>query len=82
MSRLQLALRVADLEASIAFYSKLVIAALAEITTLTLLWPATAFLLPVARFPALLWLVTAGVLLPARRPRRAPRQVGVDEVAA
>ncbi len=46
----------------------LVVAALAEATTLVLIWPALAVLLPIARFPGLLWLVVAGFRLPHRRP--------------
>lgn len=50
----------------------LVIAGVAEAATVSLIWPAAAVLLPVARFPGLIWLVVAGLLLPARRPRRDP----------
>jgi len=50
----------------------LVVAGLAELTTLTLIWPALSPLLPVARYPALVWLIAAGLLLPRRRPRRGP----------
>jgi len=45
----------------------LIIAALAELTTVVLIWPSMAPLLPIARFPALIWLVVAGLLLPHRR---------------
>jgi hypothetical protein len=48
----------------------LVIAALAELTTLTLLVADASFLLPVARFTGLAWLVIAGFLLPLDRERR------------
>ena len=51
-------------------WSGIVIAALAELTTLALIWPSFAVLLPVARFSGLVWLIVAGALLPARRPRR------------
>ncbi|MGF7233786.1 MAG: hypothetical protein ACQSGP_02320 [Frankia sp.] len=47
----------------------LAVAALAEATTLVLVWPALAVLLPIARFPGLVWLIVAGTLLPHRRPR-------------
>jgi hypothetical protein len=47
----------------------LVIAALAELTTLVLIWPGFDVLLPIARFTGLVWLVVAGALLPTRRPR-------------
>ncbi|MBG0822616.1 hypothetical protein HS048_17915 [Planomonospora sp. ID91781] len=46
----------------------LVIAVVAELTTLTLLVPEAAYLLPV-RFAALAWLVVAAVRLPADRRR-------------
>jgi hypothetical protein len=45
----------------------LVIAVIAELTTLVLIWPALAVLLPVARFTGLIWLIVAGALLPLRR---------------
>ncbi|WP_067168507.1 hypothetical protein [Microtetraspora niveoalba] len=48
----------------------LAVAAVAELSTLTLLVPDAAFLLPVARFTALAWLVAVGFLLPRTRPRR------------
>jgi hypothetical protein len=48
----------------------LVIAAVAELTTVTLIWPSASVLLPIARFPGLIWLVAAGLLLPLRRTRR------------
>ncbi|MCW2653013.1 MAG: hypothetical protein JWR32_3989 [Mycobacterium sp.] len=52
-------------------WSGLVIAAVAELTALVLIWPGLSPLLPVARFPALVWLVVAGALLPLRRRREA-----------
>jgi hypothetical protein len=51
-------------------WAGLAIAALAELTTLALIWPALAGLLPAARFPALAWLIAVGLVLPRRRPRR------------
>jgi hypothetical protein len=48
----------------------LVIAAVAELATVSLVWDGAAVLLPIARFPALIWLVAAGYLLPRARPRR------------
>jgi hypothetical protein len=45
----------------------LVLAVLAELSTFTLVWPALAFLLPIARFGGMAWLVAAGALLPVRR---------------
>jgi len=45
----------------------LVVAALAELSALTLIAPAAAYLLPAARFPALIWMICVGVLLPKSR---------------
>jgi hypothetical protein len=47
----------------------LVLALLAELSSLTLLLDPAAYLLPVARFGGLAWLIAAGVLLPRRRAR-------------
>jgi len=47
----------------------LVIAALAELATLTLLIDDASYLLPVARFTGLAWLIIAGFLLPRERQR-------------
>ena len=44
------------------------IAIVSELSTLVLLWPGAMLLLPIARFPGLLWLVLAGALLPTSRP--------------
>jgi hypothetical protein len=52
-------------------WAGLTIAALAELSTLTLLAPAAALLLPVARFTGLAWLIAAGFLLPRSRANRA-----------
>ncbi|MCT7364364.1 hypothetical protein A7G45_15950 [Mycolicibacterium llatzerense] len=46
------------------------IAVAAELTTVVLIWPQAAPLLPIARFSALIWLVAIGVLLPQRRAAR------------
>jgi hypothetical protein len=48
----------------------LVIAAVGELATLALLWPELSVLVPLARFPGLIWLVVAGFRLPRRRARR------------
>jgi len=50
----------------------LVLAVVAEVSTVSLIWPAASVLLPIARFPGLIWLTAAGVLLPAQRVRRGP----------
>jgi hypothetical protein len=41
------------------------IAVVAELSTLSLIWPDLSVLLPLARFPGLVWLVVAGFRLPA-----------------
>jgi hypothetical protein len=51
----------------------LVIAVLAELTTLVLVWTELGFLLPIARLAALIWLVAAGALLPRLRRNRDAR---------
>jgi hypothetical protein len=45
----------------------LALAAVAELSALTLLLDGAAYLLPVARFGGLAWLIAAGVMLPKRR---------------
>lgn len=49
----------------------LAVAVLTELSFLSLVWPDLAVLVPLARFPALAWLVAAGLLLPHSRPRAA-----------
>ena len=46
-----------------------VLAAVAELSTLTLLTLDAAPTLPVARFGGLVWLIAVSLLLPASRPR-------------
>jgi hypothetical protein len=48
-------------------WAGLAIAGLCEVTTLVLIWPAVAPMLPVARVSALAWLVLAGARLPLQR---------------
>lgn len=50
-------------------WAGLVIAGVAELTTLALIWPEVSPLLPVARLAGLIWLIVAGALLPLRRQR-------------
>ncbi|MCW2547639.1 MAG: hypothetical protein JWN96_2099 [Mycobacterium sp.] len=57
----------------------LVIAAVAEVSTISLIWSPLAVLLPIARFPGLLWLITAGVLLPQRRQKRVSQSGAITE---
>lgn len=45
----------------------LVIAAIAELSTLALLWTHLSVLIPLGRFPGLLWLIVVGFRLPQRR---------------
>ena len=54
------------------------IAVLAELTTLVLVWTELGFLLPIARLGALIWLVTAGALLPLRRQNKHATRPGVS----
>jgi hypothetical protein len=51
-------------------WTGLVIAGLAELTTLVLIWSELSPMLPVARFAGLVWLIAAGVVLPLRRKNR------------
>ncbi|MEU7870847.1 DUF4386 domain-containing protein [Dactylosporangium sp. NPDC049140] len=50
-------------------WAGLAIAAVAELSTLALLVDGAAYLLPVARFTAIAWLIAAGFLLPRQRGR-------------
>jgi len=56
-------------------WTGLVIAAVAELTTLALIWPGLSPLLPVARFTGLIWLIVAGAMLPLRRRNRQQARV-------
>ncbi|ORA40129.1 hypothetical protein BST13_00615 [Mycobacterium aquaticum] len=51
-------------------WAGLVIAVLAELATLVLIWPETAAVLPIARFTGFVWLIVVGALLPKRRTDR------------
>ena len=50
-------------------WTGLAVAAVAELATLSLLFEGAAYLLPVARFAGLAWLIAAGFKLPLHRPR-------------
>jgi hypothetical protein len=50
-------------------WAGLVIAGIAELSTLALLIDLAAYLLPIARFAGLAWLIAAGFLLPRQRAR-------------
>lgn len=51
-------------------WAGLAIAVVAELSALSLVTPNLAILVPIGRFPALIWLVIAGALLPRRRKAR------------
>lgn len=63
-------------------WTGLIIAGIAELTTLVLIWPSLAAMLPIARFPALVWLIVAGLLLPHRRPQTRRPTAGAIARAA
>jgi hypothetical protein len=46
----------------------------AELSSLSLLSSTAAFLLPIARFPGLVWLVCVALLLPRARGAQTPTQ--------
>ncbi|MFL5299425.1 MAG: DUF4386 domain-containing protein [Anaeromyxobacteraceae bacterium] len=52
-------------------FAGILIAVVAEVSSLTLVAPPAAALLPVARFPAIAWLAVAAALLPTRRREAA-----------
>jgi hypothetical protein len=54
----------------------LVLAVIAELSTLSIIADGAGYLLPIARFPALAWLVVAGFLLPRTRRRTVPEAAG------
>jgi hypothetical protein len=45
----------------------LALAAVAELSWLSLIVPGAAYLLPAARFPAFVWILAVGALLPRSR---------------
>ncbi|MDX6317839.1 MAG: hypothetical protein QOD35_1239 [Nocardioidaceae bacterium] len=57
-------------------WAGLALAALAEVTTLALVWPGLSLLVPLVRFPALAWLIAVGFALPHRLTRRPVAQTG------
>jgi hypothetical protein len=52
-------------------WSGLVVAAIAELSSLTIVTPSAAYLLPVARFSGFIWLIVVGATLPSTRLRQA-----------
>jgi hypothetical protein len=57
-------------------WAGLVLAALAEVTTLALVWPGLGLLVPLVRFPALAWLIAVGFALPHRLRSRPNARMG------
>jgi hypothetical protein len=57
-------------------WAGLALAALAEVTTLALVWPGLSLLVPLVRFPALAWLIAVGFALPHRLRSRPVAQKG------
>lgn len=49
----------------------LIIAAVAEVSTLSIVFPGLSLLLPIARFSSFVWMVVAGFSIPARRASTA-----------
>jgi hypothetical protein len=45
----------------------LIVAAIAELSSISMLLPAASPLLPLGRFPALIWLIVAGFSIPKKR---------------
>ncbi|AKU92715.1 hypothetical protein [Vulgatibacter incomptus] len=54
-------------------WSGIALAAIAELSTLSLVLPVFAYLLPLARFPSFAWLIVAALLLPSTRKRSISR---------
>ena len=55
--------------------SGIVLAAIGELSALSLIASSALFLVPLTRFPGFIWLIAAGFLLPASRSRSTPRRV-------
>jgi hypothetical protein len=51
----------------------LAVAAVAELSSLSIVLAAATYLLPLARFTGFIWMIVAGATLPATRGGRAPR---------
>jgi hypothetical protein len=61
-------------------WTGLVIAVCSELSFFAMLFEPLQFLFAIGRFGGLLWLVVAGFLLPANRPRNATQAVGTVEL--
>jgi hypothetical protein len=57
-------------------WAGLALAAIAEVTTLALVWPGLSLLVPLVRFPSLAWLIAAGFALPHRLRTRPVARTG------
>lgn len=55
------------------------IALVAQFGTLSLAFDGAAFLLPVARFPGLIWLITAAAMMPRTRPNAARSNLTAEQ---
>jgi hypothetical protein len=55
-------------------WSGLFVASVAELSSLSIAFAPAMYLLPLARFTGLAWLIVVGALLPSTRVRRAPRE--------
>jgi hypothetical protein len=55
------------------------IGVVAELSSLSLLWPAAMVLLPLARFPGLIWLLAVGATLPTAREREPSSRATLAE---
>jgi hypothetical protein len=62
----------------------LVVAVIAELSTFSLVWPLLAILLPLARFPAFVWMICVAVRLPRSKQaaRSDARGGGTEEGSA
>ena len=47
----------------------LVVAVIAEVSTLSMIFPSLSILLPLGRFPSFIWMLVAGVTIPKQRKR-------------
>jgi hypothetical protein len=55
------------------------VATIAELSTLTLISNGAAVLLPLARFPAFVWMICVAFTLPSRRPARMSSSAAVSQ---
>ena len=55
-------------------WSGLFVATVAELSSLSIAFAPAMYLLPIARFTGLVWLIVVGALLPSTRVRRTSRE--------